>query len=126
MKKFTGLAALTLTLALGGCMALAGRGAKELLGGREKSASDKLTAAQEAAITGAHGGTAGIPIFWTEKNSGLQGALTPENEEISSNGCRNYRLTLAIGPEDLDGRIAACLQSGGSWKITPAPPAAKP
>lgn len=115
-----------LTFCLTGCMGvglLARTGAKDLFGEKEKPPAQRIAAAQEQAISAVHGGSPGAPIAWNDEKSGIQGALMPEASDDSQAGCRQYRQTIILAGETLQGQVTACSQKDGSWKLSgePAP-----
>jgi surface antigen len=117
MKRGRLIIVTVLALNLGGCMGLATKGAQQLFGDKEKPPADRIAAEQEAAISVVHGGSAGIPITWTDKTSGIQGALVAEASGEVPNGCRPYQQTVILAGETLQGRVVACSQTDGSWKL---------
>ncbi len=69
---------IVLTLGLTGCVGLGKSAAQKLFGKKETTPTEKITAAQEEAISLVHGGSPGTPIMWTDATSGIRGALVPE------------------------------------------------
>jgi surface antigen len=115
-----------LTFCLTGCMGvglLARTGAKDLFSKKEKPPGERIAAAQEQAITAAHGGSPGTLIAWSDEKSGIQGALTPEASDDIKTDCWQYRQTIILAGETLQGQVTACSQKDGSWKLSgePAP-----
>jgi surface antigen len=109
--------AVILTLALGGCMGLAKLGSKHLFGKSKQPPAERIAAAQETAISLVHGGSAGTPILWSDQASGLHGALVPDAAGAAPPGCRDYRQTVILAGETLTGKLIACAQKDGTWKL---------
>jgi surface antigen len=112
------------TLCLSGCMGaglLAKTGANDLFGKTEKPPAERIAMAQESAISAVHGGTSGTPIAWSDAPSGLQGALVPDPGDDQADTCRRYQQTVILAGETLQGRITACAQTDGSWKLSGGP-----
>lgn len=108
---------IVLTLGLTGCVGLGKSAAQKLFGKKETTPTEKITAAQEEAISLVHGGSPGTPIMWTDATSGIRGALVPDSGADVPNGCRQYQQTVILAGETLQGQIVACSQKDGSWKL---------
>ena len=121
MKPGAVTVVILLSLGLGGCVGLATKGAERLFGEKQKPPAQRITTAQQAAITEVHGGSPGTPIAWSDEKSGIQGTLMPEAGGEVSNGCRQYQETVILAGETLRGRVAACPQGDGSWKLSTGP-----
>lgn len=74
-------------------------------------------AAQEEAISAVHGGSSGTPITWSDAKSGVAGTLIPESGGDIPTTCRQYQQIVPLAGETLRGRVIACAQTGGSWKL---------
>jgi len=96
----------------GCCLALRAVQAK-----REKPPAERISAEQSRAISAAGGGTRGTPIDWSDTKSGMRGTLRLEPSSNTPVGCNTYEQTVTLGSETLAGRVTACQQSDGSWKI---------
>jgi surface antigen len=126
MKLRLLIVALALMLGLEGCIGLAARtGAQQLFGEKEKPPAQRIATAQESAISAVHGGSPGTPIAWSDTKSGIDGALTPTAGGEVPTGCRGYQETVVLAGETLQGRVVACAQNDGSWKLFQGTPQAR-
>jgi hypothetical protein len=98
-----------LALSLGGCGA--GLLAKGILGNKNKDGAT-IVAAQEEAITAAHGGALNVPIAWTDRKTGVGGILQRTGDVA---GCGKFSQAFTIGNETVRGTITACPDVNGSW-----------
>jgi surface antigen len=117
------VAVVLLALGLNGCMGvgmLARGGTRAMLGKGDEPPAKRVAAAQAAAIAAVRGGSPGIPIVWSDAKSGLQGALLPEAGD-EAGVCRRYRQTLIVAGETLEGRLVACAQANGTWRLSGEP-----
>jgi surface antigen len=101
---------------------LAKAGAKGLFGKKERPPAERIAAAQATAISSVRGGTAGTPIAWSDQKSGVQGTLVPDDGPAGADGCRTYRQTVILSGETLQGRVTACQQKDGSWRLSDQAP----
>lgn len=117
-RATTSIAIILLSLDLSGCLGLAKNGAQRFFGEKEKPPADRIATAQQAAIGDVHGGSPGMPIAWSDATSGIEGTLLPQagGADIPA-GCRSYQQTVILAGETLRGRVIACPQGDGSWKI---------
>jgi surface antigen len=118
MQRSAMVIVILLPVALTGCLGLATKGASQLFGEKQKPPAERIAAAQQAAIAEVHGGSPGTPIAWADDKSGIQGTLMPEVASDGAHGCRHYQETVILAGETLRGRVAACPQSDGSWKLS--------
>jgi len=114
-------------LGLSGCMGLlnqGGGGSGDMFSHKEKEkpAAERFAVAQETAISGAHGGTPGTPIAWSDAVSGLQGSLVPAPGDIDQNGCRKFQQIVILTGETLEGSVVACTLGDDVWKLAGGPP----
>ncbi len=113
-------------LSLNGCMGadfLARSASKSFI--EEKSPAKRIAAAQEKAISAAHGGDSETPISWSEAKSEIEGAFLLEPNAEVPDGCHQYRQTIIIAGETLQGQITACCQEDASWKLAGEKPSSK-
>jgi surface antigen len=124
MKHWMPIGLAGLMLILPGCAGaglLAKAGAHKLFGDKEKPPAERIAAAQEKAISSAHGGAPDTPVAWSDGKSGIQGALIADNVPVGADGCRAYQQTIVLSGETLQGRATACPQKDGSWKLSSQP-----
>ncbi len=122
---------LALVLALTGCGS-GGRGQRQQTeqGSEERqtqipgqsSQGNAIRAAQERAISIAHGGTPNVAIPWSEPKSALEGAIVWDPTMTMTYSCRQYRQTLTIAGELLTGTLTACPMGDATWKLVEARP----
>jgi surface antigen len=120
-KSRTFAVAAVLTLGLSGCMGaglLARTGAKSLFGEKEKPPAERIAAAQEEAIAAVHGGSPDVPIAWHDAKSGVQGTLIAVSGGDIPAECRLFQQTVILAGETLQGRVVACSQASGAWKLS--------
>lgn len=118
-----GIPLIAMSLTLDGCVGAGLHLARSAFGtsstdqDKEKPPAERITAAQEQAISAALGGGPDTPIAWSDKVSGLQGTLVQDGGGDAINGCRHYRNTVILSGEVLRGVLAACPQQNGAWKL---------
>jgi surface antigen len=103
------------TLSVGGCFGV-GMVARKALGDKDKDGAS-VVAAQEQALTAAHGGSPGTPIPWSDKKTGIQGTLQWVSRAKPADGCHQYNQTLNIGTETVHGAVKACPHADGTWHL---------
>ena len=126
MHRSTLLLAALLSCSLTGCVGMVAKaGAERLFGDKEKTADERARKAQESAIAGALGGSAGTPIAWSDATSGIKGTLMPDSVGDAPGKCRHYQETIILAGETLQGPVTACAQQDGTWKLDGAVTEAK-
>jgi len=116
---------LVATFGLQGCfgvgmVAHTALGDKAGLGGKGTPPAETVAAAQEQALTAAHGGSPGASVAWSDAKSGMRGTLIQDTRGGSPDGCRRYRQTIVLGTQTVQGAVSACPQTDGTWKLRTA------
>jgi surface antigen len=110
---------LAATSSLGGCFGV-GMVAHKAVGDKNGDGAG-IVAAQEQAITSAHGGASGAAIAWSDKKTGTQGTLQRVSLEETADGCNKYNQALDIGTETTHGVVKMCRRADGSWHLQNEP-----
>ncbi len=110
---------LATTSSLGGCFGV-GMAAHKAFGDKSKDGAS-IIAAQEQAITSAHGGAPGAVIAWSDKETGTHGTLQRVSRAETADGCNQYNQALNIGTETTHGVVKACRHADGTWHLQNEP-----
>jgi hypothetical protein len=92
---------LAATSSLGGCFGV-GMVAHKVFSDKNKDGVS-IVAAQEQAITSAHGGAPGAVIAWSDKKTGAQGTLQRVSSAKTADESNQYNEALNIGTETTHG-----------------------
>ena len=86
--------------------------------GRKLDEADRIALehAQQQALETAPSGT---ETEWYNPDSGHHGSVVPEPAYQTAEGqyCREFRQTIVVGGDEVEGYGTACRQADGSWKI---------